>query len=461
MTANTVIFRALLGVLVLAPLPLGSQRPWAWSLLAVLVALLLIAWSGLVVAGKARAPVAARRLWPIALPFTLALAWAALQTSPLAPAAWQHPLWAEAARALPGQVVAGRISVDPALTWTAVLRLMCYAGVFWLAVQLGRERQRARTGLVVLCWAGIAYAAYGLAVQFSGAERILWLEKWAYIGDLTSTFVNRNAYGAYAGLGLLGCLTLLIHSLRGRGRLRDDIEEAVTVGAPLLAGVAVIATALLLSHSRGAFLACAVAILVLLAALAAGRVARPRLMLAVAVLVGLGGGALSLTTGAATLDRLAQSTDIEGDRGNLYRLTLTAIDDAPWTGHGFGAYLPAFRVYRDASLNRPVIYDFAHNQYLEALMDLGLPAAMLFLAALAAAAGLCLVGLLRRRRDQIHPAMALAATALLGTHGLVDFSSSMPAIGASYAYLLGVGVAQSWSSAPADETAAAAPSSAV
>ncbi len=446
MTANTLIFRCLLAVLVLAPLPLGSHRPWAWSLLAVLVAVLLIVWSGLVFRGHARAPVAPRRLWPIAAPFMLALAWAALQTSPWMPADWLHPLWAETARALPGEAVTGRITVDPALTWTAILRLASYAGVFWLAVQLGRDRQRARTGLVVLSWTGIAYAAYGLAAHFSGTERILWLEKWAYLGDLSSTFVNRNAYGAYAGLGLLGCLTLLIHSLRDRGRLRDTIESALTVGAPLLAGASVIATALLLSHSRGALLASATAVMLLLVALTAGRVVRPRLSIMIALLVGLGGGALSVTTGNATLDRLVQSTEIEGDRGNLYRLTLTAIGDAPWTGHGLGAYLPAFRVYRDTSLNRPVIYDFAHNQYLETAMDLGWPTALLFYAALAGAAGLCLIGLRRRRRDQIHPAMALAGTVLLGTHGLVDFSASMPAIGATYAYLLGVGVAQSWTS---------------
>lgn len=446
MTANTITFRLLLALLVLAPLPLGSHRPWAWSLLALLVGLLLTGWSLAVFAGRARAPVPAVRLWPVALPFALALGWAALQASPLLPAAWHHPLWAEAARALPGQAVSGTVSLDPELTWRALLRLICHGGVFWLAVQLGRSRQRARQGLLVLSWAAVAYAAYGLAMYFSGVERILWLEKWAYLGDLTATFVNRNAFGAYAGVGLLGCLALLLHSLRRRGSLGDDIETAVTLGGPLLAGAAVIVTALLLSHSRGALLATGIGTLVLLAALAAGRVVRPRLALAAALVLGLAGGGLVLTTGAATLDRLAHSSEVEGDRGNLYRLTLDAIADAPWTGHGLGSFLPAFKPYRDTSLNRPVIYDFAHNQYLETAMDLGLPGATLFLLAPAVAAGLCLAGLLRRRRDQIHPAAALAAAALLAVHGLVDFSTAMPAIGALLAYLLGVGVAQSWPS---------------
>ncbi|WP_207436414.1 hypothetical protein, partial [Sabulibacter ruber] len=100
--------------------------------------------------------------------------------------AWWHPRWGEAAQAL-GLPVAGGVSIDPAMTHAAILRLFTYAGVFWLAVQLGRERARAREAIVAVAVAGCVYAAYGLAMHFSGWERILWIEKWAYVGDLTAT----------------------------------------------------------------------------------------------------------------------------------------------------------------------------------------------------------------------------------------------------------------------------------
>ncbi|MFV3078091.1 hypothetical protein [Niveispirillum fermenti] len=56
----------------------------------------------------------------------------------------------------------------------------------------------------------------------------------------------------------------------------------------------------------------------------------------------------------------------------------------------------------------------------------------------------CAIGLVRRRRNQIFPAVALAATTLLGLHGVVDFSLQMPAVAATYAFLLGLGFAQSF-----------------
>jgi len=169
-----------------------------------------------------------------------------------------------------------------------------------------------------------------------------------------------------------------------------------------------------------------------------------------AALILAGLAAVSLVTavsGEVTVERLITSTEMEGDRGNLYRLTADAIADAPWGGFGFGAFTPAFRVYRDTSLPRPVLYDFAHNVHMEMAMDLGLPAAGLLYTSLGAVVVLCVKGLFRRRRDQVYLAVALAAAVLIFAHGLVDFSAQMPAVGVTLAFLLGIGVAQSWNSA--------------
>lgn len=449
-SANTAVFRVLLAVVLLAPLPLGSNRPWAWTLMGVLVGLLLTAWAVLVLAGKARAPISFARIMPVAVPVGLVMGWAAVQTLGIVPASLRHPLWAEAAAVL-GQPVGGAVSVDPAMTLTAMLRLASYAGIFWLAVQLGRERSRAREALVAVALGGVAYAAYGLLVHFAGWESILWLDKWAYLGDLTATFVNRNAYGAYAGLGVLCCAALFTHALhpppKGDERRASDLAEAVLVRAlPFLLGVLVLGTALLLSHSRGAFLSTGAATAVLLVVLAAGRVTRPRTALLLGmVLLGVGLAVMSVS-GDVTVERLVQtgSQRMEQARPEAYRLTAGAIIDAPLTGHGYGAFLPAFRMYRDTALPDSGVWDYAHNVHLEAAMDLGLPAAVLLYAALAVVLAACARGLLRRRRDQVYPAVAIAAAALLGVHGLVDFSVQMPAIAATLALLLGIGYAHAW-----------------
>ncbi|HYD69837.1 O-antigen ligase family protein [Azospirillum sp.] len=446
---NTTVFRLVLAAVLLAPLPLGGNRPWAWSLLAVTVAVLLLLWCLGVLAGKARAPVPPGRLWMAIVPFALVLLWAFVQTLDLVPRAGWHPLWAEAATAL-GQPVAGGVSVDPEMSRTALMRLLCYGGVFWLAVQLGRERSRAREALVAVAVAGAVYASYGLIVHFSESERILWLEKWTYIGDVTATFVSRNAYGGYAGLGALCCVALFLHALRppraGETRRAYDLTELVMVRAlPFLMGAVVIGSALLLSHSRGAFLSTGGGLLALILAVLAGRIVRPRTAIILGVVLGAIGITVLGVSGEETVKRLADTTsDVRTD---LFRLTVDAVEDAPWTGHGFGAFLPAFRMYRDASLAADLVWDFAHNVHLEFAMDLGLPAAVLMYLSLATVVAVCLHGLVRRRRDQIYPAVAVAGATLTGLHGIVDFSPQMPAVAVTLALLLGIGCAQSWRTA--------------
>ncbi|CAA7615411.1 conserved membrane hypothetical protein [Candidatus Terasakiella magnetica] len=448
LTANTLIFRLLLAVVVVAPLPLGANRPASWSLLALLVGGLLCTWAVLAGCGRATAPLSMRRLWPIALPFAAALIWAFIQTLAVTPLAWHHPLWAEAAPALgvDAPMTGGAVTLDPAMSRTAIMRLLCHGGVFWLAVQLGRERSRAHEAILALAWAGIAYAVYGLTVYVSGTETILWLDKWAYRGDLTATFVNRNAYGAYAGIGLLCCLALFVNALRhvweSAVGLRDHADTIVIRALPFLAGAALIGTALMLSHSRGAFICTGLAILALLAALSLGRVMPPAKALLIAAGIITIMTIIIISNGELTFERFGNSRESDEERTAIYRLALTAIGDAPWTGFGFGAFAPAFQTYLDTSLPLMQMVDMAHNVHLELAMDLGLAGITGLYLSFAAIVALCLRALVRRRRDQVYAALALAVTILLGLHGLVDFSVQIPAIAMTFALILGIAVAQ-------------------
>ncbi|PWC88157.1 hypothetical protein TSH100_08460 [Azospirillum sp. TSH100] len=461
MAVNTLLFRLLVAIVLLAPLPLGSNRPWSWSLLAVAVGLLLAVWSVRAAMGRVAVPIPPAFLLPVGLPYALVLGWAALQTSSVTPPSLWHPMWAEATPALglaggPGNGLGnglgnGMISADPAMTWAAVLRLACYAGIFWLAVQFGRDRGRAREAVVALCIAGTVYATYGLTVHLAGWENILWLKKWAYAGDLTATFVNRNAYGAYAGLGVVCCIGLFVNALRPRQGSQspgayDLVETLLLRAMPYLACGLVIGTALLLSHSRGAFLSTGLALGVLLILLSAAGLVPRRMALPLVGAVVLVALVTVSASGDGTITRLAEQTSVEHDSGrtNVYRLTMDAIADAPYTGMGLGTFKPAFRMYRDTTLLDPVVWEFAHNVPLELAMELGVPAAALLGLSLAVIAGVCLRGLMVRRRDRLYPALAVASMVLLGAHGLVDFSVQIPAVAATFALLLGLGFAQSW-----------------
>ena len=86
----------------------------------------------------------------------------------------------------------------------------------------------------------------------------------------------------------------------------------------------------------------------------------------------------------------------------------------------------------------------AHNTYLELAVELGLPASLILIAIPAWITYRCWRGQAERHRDALYPAVAVAASVLVGVHSLFDFSLQIPAVAAVYAMLLGGGFAQSW-----------------
>jgi len=79
-----IAFFGLLAILVLAPLPFGSNRLWAWSFLSIVIGLLTLLWTYGVVRmpGSIRIPV--RRHLPATIMFGLAIIWFLIQASAFA-----------------------------------------------------------------------------------------------------------------------------------------------------------------------------------------------------------------------------------------------------------------------------------------------------------------------------------------------------------------------------------------
>jgi O-antigen ligase len=439
-------------LLIWAPLPLGSNRPWSWSLLAVWAALALLAWAVAQLAVSGPRP---RAAWPVTLAALTTLpvwGFAFVQTLPAADVAGlaPHPLWPQARAAgmtdavpLPG--------LDAAAGRDALMRLMSYAAVFWLVWRLAQDGGRARRLLAVILATITACAAYGLANHLAGSETIGWLPKTAYIGDVTATFVNRNSFATYANLGVIICLVLLAEPFFGVRSLADVRRIAAESAGRLLdrrvlvlLALAVLAMASLQSHSRGGLLSLGMTVVVLVFVLFL--ITRPRPVAALALLVAtmLGGWGLLSVSGGITLERLGQidaNYDLDAaGRLTFWQTSLAMVAERPWQGHGYGNFEAAFAQHRDERFTDRV--DMAHNTYLEHLVELGVPATLLLYAGPLLLFGYCLRGVFVRRRDHVFPLVAVGATVLVALHALVDFSLQIPAVAVTYAALLGIGVAQ-------------------
>ncbi len=451
------IFYSLLFLVFLSPLPFGVNRPWSWSLWALLVAILAIAWSitSLISKPKSHFFRHFKSIRDIVLVFSLVVIWALIQTSSHIPSDWGHPVWGMMNETL-SLNINPTISLTPADTITLLMRLLSYALVFWLTLCYCQDRDKTKIVFWGLLVSGFVYSIYGLVIDFGQIKTFLWHELQG--GSLTSTFVNRNHFATYAGLTLLCTLALLNSEIKTSSHYRSGgyiglqrfMEALITrTWFPLLAFF-VIGTALILTNSRGGFLSSTLAIVVLLFVLNFKHHSRNIYVLIFAGLLVVFGGLIFYFSSEPLFSRFDLMSRNNIIRDKVYAQVWLAITNNPWLGFGYGSFEEAFPLYKNmeiaGSIKSPILWNYAHNTYLETIFELGFPAALGLFYCIFRLAWICFQGLRTRKRDLIYPATGLAATVLIAIHSLVDFSMQIPAVAYTYAMLMGAACAQSFSS---------------
>jgi O-antigen ligase len=436
----------LIGVLAIAPMPLASARPLAWSLLALASGLVLV------VAAMAEFfdPTPASVLAPLKIPIALGVAvalWIAAQSLPLAASSGFAPIWDMAGQAM-GQAPTPSISVARAESLSHALRLLSYAAVFLVAWRVGLASAGAAAIFRAVSMIGAVYSLYGLIVYFSGNQTILWFPKWAYKLDLTSTFVNRNFFAAFVGLCLMANLALMaeafakhIDGRSPRTLVQSSIECVLWRARWTAVGLVIMGSALLFTHSRGGALVTLIGAATLVASTWSAPSLRAPWRVPFAALAVLAAIVVFTVNGGGLLSRIV-NTAVETDlRFDIDSGTWRAIADHYAIGTGLGSFQFIYAPYQPQSVG--LFVNLAHNDYLENMLELGVPAAAMFYAMILLLVFQCALGVVRRRRDAIFACTGLGASALVGSHALVDFAMQMPAVAVTYAALLGVGVAQS------------------
>lgn len=439
---------------------LGSNRPLAWTVNAVLAGgLLIFTCLSLQLEARRYPALMLSRLLAPAVMFGLGLLWAVVQIIPLGSWTAGHPAWQVAGEAL-GRDIVATISINPSETRWAILRYLTAATVLLNVYVLARSARNARIILrTFVILAGFA-ALYGLTRLSLSLDKILWFDE-PDTGYLTSGFINRNSAATYFGMASLAGLGLVIHQARavlqsasqagGREMVRKlSLAMSSMFGFDLVVFVLMLVS-LLATGSRGgiSFTVLALIFMLLLFGIKqrgrggsqGGGLAWVMSIAAIAVLL-LGVFELS---GARLVDRLLNQGLESEARFETYAQTLQAVRDYLFLGSGLGTFQDVFTAYRiDLSPGRRV-WDKAHNDYLELLLGLGLPAALLVLLSFAGLFLGALRGFFTRHRDAHYAAIAATASMLIGLHSLVDFSLQIQANALAFALLLGLGLAQSWS----------------
>lgn len=454
---RTISFYGFLLTILLAPLPLGSNRPLSMAVLAALIAFWMVVETFSHRASEKDAKTDLLRVLPAAVPFLLFCLWAAIQSFNFGSGSLlAHPIWQET-EVLIGGSGQNSISVNPGNSLSALMLILAYGGAFWLALRYAKDSIKASIMLKGFVWASTLYAGYGLAVYFSGNGYILWMPKFAYLDDLTSTFVNRNNYATYAALGLFACLTALFHiigkelsgHMRAKQLVRTFFNSTSQKATLPLIGVVLNLTALFLSHSRAGFAAMLIGLIVLLPLLSYIKLMPKKILLVCIGGFALMGISIFAISSGDTVARLKSTTLDNTIRDEVFQQTLNAISDHKASGTGYGSFEEVFPAYKsDHYLMAGSTWDKAHNTYLELFLEMGMLPTLCLLFAVGYIIFCQVRGIWKRRRRRHYAVFALAASLTAGSHALVDFSLQIPAFAVTFAMILGLGFAQSFSNRP-------------
>lgn len=452
-TFDAAILWAFVAGLAWTPFWFASNDLLAWGINAIFFPGLALVFETSVLIRRRPHPVAISRIALPALLFSTVVVWIALQSATWTPGARHHPIWGLAADALGGPLE-GSISVNRDLTVQALVRLLTSASVLWLALQLGRDADRANRIAAAIAAICVAYAGYGLIAFAATPGYVLWFENRFIDGYVASTFFNRNNFATYAGIGFIVLAGLLLklyrHQISGtepaRLRLAAFIETTGGAGAMHFVALFVVLAALLLSGSRGG-IASALFGGFVLAALTFGRdrkraLDQRRVILVVALVV----AATFVGFGDTLLGKIGRLGFSDDTRMAVYTIALRSIADAPLLGYGYGTFADVFPMFRDRSVDPAGVWLMAHNTYLELFQGLGVVFGAMLIASVGLLVVRCFRGAVARKMNATLPSVAAGVACLLAVNSLVDFSLQIQAVALTFMAILGVGVAQAESS---------------
>ena len=326
------------------------------------------------------------------------------------------------------------LTIVPAETLRLLLTVSAYVVLFFVLRDLmWRFRKRPWAVVIPVVVVALLEAILGL-VQY----------RWAGAPMATGTYVNRNHYSGLLEMALPFAVMGAVAALR-TDKPADSHQSPA--GPALKACVwlsvgAVILLAIIHSLSRMGFIAALGSCFVMgAAALGGGLSGRKRVLPVSLVAVLVVAGFIFLPTDQL-IERfadIAATEDISADaRAEIWRDTGHLIRDYALFGCGLGCYQSGFHRYKTVAPMRTV--DFAHNDYLQLLAEVGVVGFVILLAlggrtiSRAADASSRMAG----THERYLGVACLGSLTAIALHSLVDFNLYIAANGMLFVWVAGM-----------------------
>ena len=421
---------AIVVLVILAAIPAGSNRPLPWMFWSGIIFFLhaahLLALSFISADRPLR--IMRDRQWIAPLIGLVFCVGISLQAIPL-----PSPLLGLGQHAFDwGVVQTPSISVAPSATLLGLIRVLGYISLFSLTLEVSARGQWVdRLGWLLVIGVTL-HAAWGLvSLKFLG-DVALWGEKTSYHGVATGTFINRNSFATFLGMGFMIGLALVLDRINVPRVRKARSTEKPRMGLAeltfLSAGLGVILLAIIATQSRMGFASTTLGAIsvYLMMRVASGSTIKRTLIEAFSA--GAAIFVISVTmVNSSFFDRFLYNKGTIGDRLMAWQQTLEMILARPFTGIGWDAFAPAFELFHRPPLNTAFTWEYPHSTYLTLWAEAGF-----FLGSLPLLAAVVVlwrtVGNLKQFTS--HYAIPIASIGIflqIAAHSLVDFSMEIQA----------------------------------
>ena len=335
-----------------------------------------------------------------------------------------------------------RISMIPYETLDGMVVLICYVLIFIVAVQRLRSQRDVEKALVCVAMSVSAMAAFALLQKFTSNGMFFWFYDHPFSGTddvLKGGFTNRNHFAHFMALGV-GPLFYWVSVQMNR----KSKESAFSSNGPLtnmaaiaMVSLATVIFALLLSLSRGGFIAAGVAVIVCLLSSLRAKI------LSGAMVIGLCSICATLfifllVFGEADVQARvsdiasvkAEQLDASGGRRVIWTAVSRGIADFPVFGTGIGSHREIYPTYLK-EIPKFDRHEFTHaeNGYLQLWLEAGTIGLGLALLGFLIVIAWSITGLFKSKSTEVVLALSAGLAGVMAnlTHSMTDFIWYCPA----------------------------------
>jgi O-antigen ligase len=434
---HSVIEKGMLFLLLFTPLAVGAVQPWSTAVMEIASFVVFGAWLLTLRQGNEKSVILPMFL--VALVGLVLVVLLQLVPLPGTVLAAVSPATARLYQrfSLSGEASWRTISIHPDATEEELFKLIAYAAVFIVIINHYRTREQVRGLVRAIVMTGCLLAVFAVIQKLTWNGSLFWFYPVRETLHPVGPYINRNHFAGYMEMAIpLGLGLILDGATRidSRGRLPPVKRISAILGSRefssvvfLSLAVLFMAGALFMSLSRGGILGFGVAAFVFALLTRSKRSLRKRIL--ALAFVGLAVLVLVVMTGWGRIERRFEEL---GDEANFKRIEIWRdcagiVWDFPVWGTGLGTFDDAYLRYQSASPG--LLFDHAHNDYLELVTDAGLAGTLLAAGALALF-GQALAKAWKARHGRFVTSIAaggISSGAALAVHSMTDFNLHIPA----------------------------------